>query len=104
MRPKPVVVTTICSECGLPWEAHGDEPTTGDCIRLLKIELAKRPSVAIAQPYVYPVYPQPWTHPYWYGTTYCNTSGIVDAIACTATSTVDYKTPTIETTCSAVSG
>jgi len=59
VTPKPVVVTTICSECGLAWDAHGEKPTTSDCIRLLKAELAKRPTV---QPYVYPTYPQ---YPYY---------------------------------------
>lgn len=68
--PQPVPVTTICSMCGLGWELHGKTPTTEDCIRLLKIELAKRPNtitIPYVQPYVYPVYPR--TYP-WYGNTY----------------------------------
>ncbi len=108
MKPQPVVVTTICSECGLAWEAHGDKPTTSDCIRLLKAELAKRPTVTVRpwiQPYPYPVYP---SYPYWYqyqgisgGTIQANT-GYSQAINYSS-NTVDYKTPAIEATCSAVS-
>jgi hypothetical protein len=66
VKPEPVVVTTICSMCSLPWEQHGADPTTEDCIRLLKLELAKRPAVV-----TYPVYPQPLRPligpytPYW---------------------------------------
>lgn len=56
MKPKPVVVTTICSECGLDWDDHGDNPTTSDCVRLLKVELERRP-----RPVTY--YPN-WTYPY----------------------------------------
>ena len=44
VTPKPVVVKTICSMCGLDWDAHGDSPTTEDCIRLLKAEIDKKPS------------------------------------------------------------
>lgn len=43
--PQPVVVRTVCSECGLDWDGHGDKPTFADCIRLLKAEVAK-PRVA----------------------------------------------------------
>jgi hypothetical protein len=28
VKPEPVVVTTICSMCSLPWEQHGADPTT----------------------------------------------------------------------------
>ncbi len=67
--PEPVAVTTICSVCGLPWLDHGKTPTTEDCIRLLKAELAKRPiQVPIPQPYPYPVRPaRPWYWEEWYG-------------------------------------
>jgi hypothetical protein len=44
MKPYPVVVTTICSLCGLPWDDHGDKPTAEDCVRLLLVELAKTPT------------------------------------------------------------
>lgn len=46
-KPKPVVVSTVCSECGLPWEDHGDTPTLADCVRLLKA----RPPQVINYPY-----------------------------------------------------
>ena len=45
-KPQPVVVSTVCSLCGEDWAEHGDEPTTLDCIRLLKA----RP---IGTPYTY---------------------------------------------------
>lgn len=51
-RPQPVVVTVLCSLCDLSWDAHGEKPTTEDCIRLLKAELRSRPK---------PI-------PYWYNT------------------------------------
>ena len=61
-KPEPVAVTTICSVCGLPWLNHGKDPTTEDCIRLLKDELASRP-ITVPQPYPVPVRPYlPW---YW---------------------------------------
>lgn len=43
MAPQPVPTEVKCSECGLPWDGHGDEPTLADCVRLLKAELARRP-------------------------------------------------------------
>lgn len=60
--PSPVAVTTICSVCGLGWELHGTKPTTEDCIRLLKAELAARP-VFVPQPYIIR---EPYRRP-WYG-------------------------------------
>lgn len=61
--PAPVVVTTVCSMCGLDWERHGADPTTEDCIRLLKAELARRP---VTIPVMQPVpYPQPYPVPRW---------------------------------------
>lgn len=74
--PEPVAVTTICSVCGLSWSDHGKEPTTDDCIRLLKAELANRPlTVPVPQPYPYPVpaprpYVRPWYWEEWYGKPY----------------------------------
>jgi|ERR1700677_49429 len=65
-KPEPVPVTTICSVCGLSWHDHGKDPTTDDCIRLLKAELAKKP-VTVPEPYPYPVRPvRPWYWEEWY--------------------------------------
>ena len=66
-KPEAVPVNTICSVCGLPWTDHGNDPTTDDCIRLLKAELAKRVQV-IPQPYPvpYPVPRRPWYWEEWY--------------------------------------
>ena len=55
-KPKPVVVETRCSECDLPWEDHGDNPTLLDCIRLLK----EQPKTV--------TYTYPWYQPYPYQT------------------------------------
>ena len=88
MKPKPVVVETICSECGMDWDLHGENPTTSDCIRLLRAELAIRPRSITIQPYVQPY--SPAIYPWW-GQTYCGTN------------TADYRLPAIEATCSAVS-
>lgn len=47
-KPTPVAKLTVCSVCGLDWERHTKDrktaPTADVCIRLLKAELAKRPS------------------------------------------------------------
>jgi hypothetical protein len=63
-KPEPVIITIVCSLCGQPWEAHGDQdngewkkPTAEDCIRLLKAELAKRPAYTITYPYTWQVAP-----------------------------------------------
>lgn len=69
-KPAPVVVTTICSLCDEPWELHGDDPTTSDCIRLLKAKIAALP---VATPvYIYrdnwwhtPLRQQPYYQPQW---------------------------------------
>jgi hypothetical protein len=68
-KPEPVAVTTICSVCGLPWQDHGKDPTTEDCIRLLKDELASRPITA-PQPYPVPSRPFPWYWEEWYNKPY----------------------------------
>lgn len=51
-KPKPVPKSVVCSECGLPWSKHTDgrktDPTPDVCIRLLKLELAKRPAFHMA--------------------------------------------------------
>jgi hypothetical protein len=62
-KPEPVPVTTICSVCGLSWHDHGKDPTTDDCIRLLKAELAKKLQT-VPVPYPYPV--RPWYWEEWY--------------------------------------
>lgn len=97
-RPAPVVVTTVCSMCGLDWQRHGSDPTTEDCIRLLKMELAHRPvtitlPVPYAQPVVYPTPVRPWpTGPTW--------TSNPPAITCdTATASIPRLS---STTCSAV--
>ena len=52
-KPSPVPVQTVCAVCGLDWKAHGDDPTTDDCIRLLKAEVAKGPVTVPYYPYPY---------------------------------------------------
>ena len=78
MKPQPVVVETVCSECGLDWDLHGDKPTLVDCIRLLRDELARRsaPSpVTITYP-IQPVYPgYPWQQ--WWTTCGGGSSGLL---------------------------
>lgn len=44
-KPEPVVVSEVCSLCGLAWGRHGDKPTAEKCIELLKADLATRPYV-----------------------------------------------------------
>lgn len=55
--PKPVPASTICSECGLPWQGHKDKPTLETCVRLLKAELARRPKTSTVV--------WPYATPYW---------------------------------------
>lgn len=55
-KPEPIVVETVCSLCDQPWEDHGETPTTADCIRLLKQQLALRPAPTIAW------HDYPWTN------------------------------------------
>lgn len=106
-KPSPVVVTTICSLCDEPWEAHGDKPTAEDCVRLLKAKLAAasvRP-IVIERPYPYPV--SPWRpHPYWHQPSWIVSSGNTSQGAANVggqlTNTVEYRTPAaIEVTCRA---
>lgn len=102
--PQPVPVTTVCSMCGLGWELHGKTPTTEDCIRLLKIELAKRPHytppVIIPQPYPVPYQPyRPyWQQPYgtWCGTTTVQNTSTAQMQAynsCSSTPAISGRTP-----------
>jgi hypothetical protein len=94
-NPQPVVVSTICSMCGLDWQLHGEKPTTEDCIRLLKAELANRPPTVITIPtvYPYPVYPNPT--PYWY-TTY-NDNTLNDGHSVVVTNTTSCLAPGLAT-------
>lgn len=101
MKPEPIVVRTLCSLCDLDWEPHGDEPTTADCIRLLKIELSRRPLN------LYWNTPRPWwatsysSHPSFHLTSVgTNTSSngitladVTDASAFPTRSDVQYRTP-----------
>lgn len=43
MKPHPIPENQICSECGLSWYLHPENPRRRDCIRLLKVELLSRP-------------------------------------------------------------
>jgi len=99
MKPKPVVVKTICSECDLPWEDHGENPTTSDCIRLLKSAATQRPSCGCydIHPYRYYIYPYQW----WPQLQTTWTTGGTRYLSTTSRYTV--QTPAIETTCTAVS-
>src|ERR1035441_5059779 len=67
IKPEPVAVTTICSVCGLSWLSHGKDPTTEDCIRLLKDALASRP-ISAPRPYAIPY--RPWYWEEWYNKPY----------------------------------
>lgn len=40
-KPEPISKHVVCSECGQPWDKHGDKPTLETCVKLLKAELAK---------------------------------------------------------------
>lgn len=64
-QPKAVPVDTICSVCGLSWTDHGADPTTDDCIRLLKAELANNKTI-IREPYRVEPYRWPYREPIWY--------------------------------------
>ena len=95
MKPKPVVTETICSECGLDWERHGDTPTQSDCIRLLKADLATKPMPIINYP-TYPIYPNGPSYWYRYGTTTAHLGALNGTAAPTAN--VVRMTPAINTT------
>lgn len=95
VTPKPVVVKTICSMCGLDWDDHGDSPTTEDCIRLLKVEAAKQRSCGCYHWHWQGTY----TYPYWQ----VNTAGANTQISYTSglqnqlntAGAVNYSTPAI---------
>jgi hypothetical protein len=112
--PQPIAVTTICSVCGLNWELHGEDPTTDDCIQLLKAALASKSTYApiiikeYVRPYVQPYaspYVQPYVLPYVptvpfpHSPIWCNTSHN-NTINCQSDQPISYNTPrTIESTC-----
>jgi hypothetical protein len=52
--PKPEVVQTVCSMCGLDWARHKKAATAEECIRLLKDDLAGAEVRAAQRPYQYP--------------------------------------------------
>lgn len=83
-KPQPVATVTVCSICELDWDLHGENPTTDDCIRLLKSELAtvqaeleeaqipefKLPAILpyCTRPHKDDYHPiQPWPQPIIYG-------------------------------------
>lgn len=90
-KPEPVVIQTICSMCQLDWAAHGEDPTTEDCIRLLKVELAMaKRRVVINQPPV--VYPPPGRlYPVWGLGTSVQPCASPPTITCQ--NTVEHRTP-----------
>jgi hypothetical protein len=65
-KPKPKVVSEICSLCGLDWKLHGKEPTTETCIGLLAAEVRRLEAALAVRPLTYPVpYPAPYPVPYY---------------------------------------
>ena len=86
--PEPVVTETVCSLCGFDWEDHGENPTTDDCIRLLRdrvedLENTPVPFKIAPAPYTPPPYNPvspygPWVNPFrppYYGDQYKITCG-----------------------------
>lgn len=55
-HPTPKVVRVVCELCDEEWGAHGESPTTLDCIRLLKLkrQWTWYPYVNTGGAYVYP--------------------------------------------------
>lgn len=79
--------------CGLDWRQHGESPTTEDCVRLLRAELARRP---VAVPFA--VRPIPYVPcrpygPYW---------GVDGAPAVWCSSNTSGHTPQISGTLTAI--
>lgn len=75
-KPKPIIESQICSECGLPWLVHPENPRRRDCIELLKAEIAAKtwPWSSVTQ------YCN-WGHPncyinHWYSGTYDGTDSV----------------------------
>lgn len=88
-KPQPVTVDVRCSLCDLEWAKHGDEPTTADCIRLLRAELRVRPTTI--------PWPVPYVAPYrvWWNDTGSagGATGFTYTGNSSTTATVTYLTP-----------
>jgi hypothetical protein len=56
MAPQPRTVKVVCSDCGLPWEAHTKgrktAPTADVCVRLLNAEVARLNGLRQQRPWV----------------------------------------------------
>ncbi len=89
LRPEPVVVSTVCSLCGELWEPHGPNPTTLDCIRVLKAKMATAwwyTTVGAAGGY----------NPYQYQWTY-NQNTLYDGHAISCTTSAPPPSQTVDT-------
>lgn len=95
-KPAPVVTQTICSICGEDWAQHQEvdgEVSTLECVRLLKAQLATRPTITIMPPtIVRPYISAPYVQPY---------SPWPTQIWCSSLDTFNTNTPTIVTASSA---
>jgi hypothetical protein len=90
-KPKPVVVTTICSICGENWAQHQEvdgEVSTLECVRLLKAKIASRPVTITYPTYVYPTWWQT-TPTVWHSSGNINSTTVkTDFATCQNTPTV----------------
>jgi hypothetical protein len=85
-KPSPVVVYVRCALCDCDWNAHGDDPTTLDCIRLLKQRNNLQP---------YPIWNQPWSpHIRTFGQA-AHGIQVSDHTTYTPTNAVETKTPKV---------
>jgi len=46
-NPEPVAERVVCSLCGLNWDLHPKDASAEDCVRLLRSELARRPTFTV---------------------------------------------------------
>lgn len=87
MTPQPVAKRVECSLCGLDWDKHvkdgAGDVSPLECVRLLKAELATRPTYRGPIPRETP----PWRGPYW------------DYSRPTPIQTPVYPTPPFRVTC-----
>ena len=87
MKPHPVPKDLYCSECGLDWDDHPENPRRRDCIELLK---ARKMNVyPVTQPYV--PYVRPWWGETWNTWTTSNVGGT------SVTKTLPVKESTTDT-------